>query len=165
METVGLFRTLHWCVVEDFSSICRPFYSRGIRADQVSVTWAKLIWICWSLDPCLLSQKLAMLATHILHRDRFGKNFPKSQPSNTYFSQEIHYHTCLYAELLVLICALYDQQDWKSQKRHHGLEGVAVVSAKNQKRQRCKRQSVTAKREKSQTPKVLTAILTLPNLT
>ena len=43
--------------------------------------------------------------------------------------------------------------------------GVAVISAKNYKRQRRKRQSVTAKREKSQTPKVLTAILTLPNLT
>ena len=43
--------------------------------------------------------------------------------------------------------------------------GVAVKSAKNHKRQRRKRQSVTAKREKSQTPKVLTAILTLPNLT
>ena len=38
---------------------------------------------------------------------------------------------------------------------------VAVISAKNHKRQRRKRQSVTAKREKSQTPKVLTAILTL----
>jgi len=38
--------------------------------------------------------------------------------------------------------------------------GVAVISAENRKRQ-----SVTAKREKSQTPKVLTAILTLPNLT
>ena len=37
---------------------------------------------------------------------------------------------------------------------------VAVVSAINHKRQ-----SVTAKREKSQTPKVLTAVLTLPNLT
>ena len=37
---------------------------------------------------------------------------------------------------------------------------VAVISAKNHKRQ-----SVTAKREKSQTPKVLTAILTLPHLT
>ena len=37
---------------------------------------------------------------------------------------------------------------------------VAVISAKNHKRQ-----SVTAKREESQTPKVLTAILTLPNLT
>jgi len=35
---------------------------------------------------------------------------------------------------------------------------VAVISAKNHKRQRRKRQSVTAKREKSQTPKVLTAI-------
>jgi len=35
----------------------------------------------------------------------------------------------------------------------------------NHKRQRRKRQSVNAKREKSQTPKVLTAILTLPNLT
>ena len=33
------------------------------------------------------------------------------------------------------------------------------------KRQRRKRQSPTAKREKSQTPKFLTAILTLPNLT
>jgi len=32
---------------------------------------------------------------------------------------------------------------------------VAVISAKNHKRQRCKRQSVTAKREKSQTPKGL----------
>jgi len=42
---------------------------------------------------------------------------------------------------------------------------VAVTSAKNHKRQRRKRQSVTAKREKSQTPKVLTAVLTLPNLT
>ena len=37
---------------------------------------------------------------------------------------------------------------------------VVVISAKNHKRQ-----SVTAKREKSQTPKVLTAILILPNLT
>jgi len=37
---------------------------------------------------------------------------------------------------------------------------VAVISAKKHKRQ-----SVTAKREKSQTPKVLTAILTLPNVT
>ena len=45
------------------------------------------------------------------------------------------------------------------------LRGVAVISAKNHKRPRRKRQSVTAKREKSQTPKVLTAILTLPNLT
>jgi len=42
---------------------------------------------------------------------------------------------------------------------------VAVISAKNHKRQRRTRQSVTAKREKSQTPKVLTALLTLPNLT
>ena len=42
---------------------------------------------------------------------------------------------------------------------------VAVISAKNHKRQRRKRQSVTAKQEKSQTQKVLTAILTLPNLT
>jgi len=44
------------------------------------------------------------------------------------------------------------------------LAQVAVISAKNHKRQRRKRQSVTAKQEKSQTPKVLTAILTLPNL-
>ena len=43
--------------------------------------------------------------------------------------------------------------------------GVAAISAKNHKRQRRKRKSVTAKREKSQTPKVLTAILTLPNPT
>jgi len=42
---------------------------------------------------------------------------------------------------------------------------VAVIRVKNHKRQRRKRQSVTAKREKLQTPKVLTAILTLPNLT
>ena len=41
---------------------------------------------------------------------------------------------------------------------------VAVISAKNHERQRRKRQSVTAKRKKSQTPKVLTATLTLPNL-
>ena len=43
--------------------------------------------------------------------------------------------------------------------------GVAVIRAKNHKRQHRKRQSVTARREKSQTPKVVTAILTLPNLT
>jgi len=49
-------------------------------------------------------------------------------------------------------------------ERCHFLK-VAVISAKNHKRQRRKRQSVTAKREKSQTPKVFTAILTLPNLT
>ena len=42
---------------------------------------------------------------------------------------------------------------------------LAVISAKNHKRQRRKRQSETTKREKSQTPKVLTAILTLLNLT
>ena len=42
---------------------------------------------------------------------------------------------------------------------------VAVKSAKNHKSQRRKRHSVTAKREKSQKPKVLTAIRTLPNLT
>jgi len=42
---------------------------------------------------------------------------------------------------------------------------VAVISAQNHKRQRRKRQPVTAKRNKSQTPKVLTAIPTLPNLT
>jgi len=41
----------------------------------------------------------------------------------------------------------------------------AFDSAKNHKRQRRKRQSVTAKREKSQTPKILNTILTLPNLT
>ena len=41
---------------------------------------------------------------------------------------------------------------------------VAVIGAKNHKRQRRKRQSVTAKREMSQTQKVLTAILTLPYL-
>ena len=40
----------------------------------------------------------------------------------------------------------------------------AVISAENHKRQRRKCQSVTAKREKLQTLKVLTAILTLPNL-
>ena len=42
---------------------------------------------------------------------------------------------------------------------------VAVITAKNHKRQRRKRQFVTAKREKTQTPKVLTTILTLLNLT
>jgi len=47
----------------------------------------------------------------------------------------------------------------------YGVIRVAVISAKKHKRQRRKRQSVTAKREKSQTPKVLTAILALPNLT
>jgi len=43
-------------------------------------------------------------------------------------------------------------------------EGVAVISAKKHKGQRRERQSVTAKREKLQTLKFLTAILTLPNL-
>ena len=39
------------------------------------------------------------------------------------------------------------------------------MSAENYKRQRRKRQFVTANREKSQTPKVLTAIPTSHNLT
>jgi len=52
-----------------------------------------------------------------------------------------------------------------SRKENYTSLWVAVISAKNRKRQRRKRQSVTAKREKSQTPKVLTTILTLPNLT
>jgi len=51
------------------------------------------------------------------------------------------------------------------QTQHSKRNRVAVTSAKKHKRQRRKRQSVTAKREKSQTPKFLTAILTLPNLT
>ena len=47
---------------------------------------------------------------------------------------------------------------------------VAVISAKEhkrqrRKRQRRKRQSVTSKREKSQTPKFITAIQTWPNVT
>jgi len=42
---------------------------------------------------------------------------------------------------------------------------VAVISAKKHKHQRRKRQSVTSKREKSQTPKYKTAIQTSPNLT
>ena len=51
------------------------------------------------------------------------------------------------------------------QIKHNSIQWVAVKSAKKHKRQRRKRQSVTAKREKSQTPKFLTATLTLPNLT
>ena len=47
----------------------------------------------------------------------------------------------------------------------YSLLRVAVISAKNHKHQRRKRQSATAKQEKSQTPKFLTAILTWPNLT
>jgi len=42
---------------------------------------------------------------------------------------------------------------------------IQGISAKNHKRQRRVRQSVTAKRENSQTPEFLTALLTLPNLT
>jgi len=41
-----------------------------------------------------------------------------------------------------------------------GIGRVAVISAKKHKRQRRKRQSVTAKREKSQTPKFITGIHT-----
>ena len=51
------------------------------------------------------------------------------------------------------------------EKKREKRKRVAVISAKNHKRQRRKRQSVTAKRENSLTPKVLTEILTLPNLT
>ena len=42
---------------------------------------------------------------------------------------------------------------------------LTVILGSCYKRPRRKCQSVTAKREKSQTPQVLTAILTLPNLT
>jgi len=64
-------------------------------------------------------------------------------------------------EICDIRCALNEQDD----SLECELNRVAVISAKNHKRQRRKRQSVTAKREKLQTPKVLTAILTLPNLT
>jgi len=47
----------------------------------------------------------------------------------------------------------------------YSLWGMLNLVGTCHKRQRRKRQSVTAKREKSQTLKVLTAILTLPNLT
>jgi len=52
------------------------------------------------------------------------------------------------------------------QTRQGPVLGVAVMSAKNHKRQHRKRRSVTtANREKSQTPKFVTANLTEPNLT
>jgi len=49
-------------------------------------------------------------------------------------------------------------------EKRREIKRVPVISTKNHKRQRRKSQSVTANWEKSQTPKVLTAILTLPNL-
>jgi len=55
-----------------------------------------------------------------------------------------------------------DFEDWIF---HFSRSASCNISAKNHKRQRRKRESVTAKWEKSQTPKFLTAILTLPNLT
>jgi len=60
----------------------------------------------------------------------------------------------IFKQYRIHIAEEYAKRDW-----------VAVKSVKNNKRQRRKRQPVTAKREKSQTPKVLTAILTLCNLT
>jgi len=52
-----------------------------------------------------------------------------------------------------------------SSHRYESLLKEALILGSCHKRQRRKRQSLTAKREKSQTPKVLTAIPTLPNLT
>jgi len=48
----------------------------------------------------------------------------------------------------------------KTHETATALQQVAVIGAKNHKRQCHKRQSVTAKREKSQTPKFVTAIQT-----
>ena len=55
--------------------------------------------------------------------------------------------------------------DWGEAYLESHSKGVAVISAEKHKRQRRERQSVTAKRQKAQTPKFSTAILTLPNMT
>jgi len=75
----------------------------------------------------------------------------------------------IFAKTSTEICEITTQNHAKIKfkKGLHAIDfwGIAVISAKNRKRQRRKRQYVTAKREKSQTPKVLPAILTSPNLT
>ena len=61
------------------------------------------------------------------------------------------------------LCALIGRKVWlvsRELTKSKEQRWVAVISGKNHKRQRRKRQSVTAKRGKSQTPKFLTAILT-----
>jgi len=72
--------------------------------------------------------------------------------------------TFSYAPDVNVRCELTDNAHWPQEIPRWTFIWVAVISAKNHKRQRRKRQSVTAKREKSQTPKFLTATLTLPNL-
>jgi len=61
--------------------------------------------------------------------------------------------------VLVARRAFAAQEQHQVTAEHSEGEGVAVISAKNHKRQ-----SVTVIREKSLTPKFLTAILTLPNV-
>jgi len=52
-------------------------------------------------------------------------------------------HLTFSGQLNFVYAVIYEKEKW-----------VAVISAKNHKRQRRKRQSVTTEREKSQTPKV-----------
>jgi len=80
---------------------------------------------------------------------------------SSYLPFKMHY---LRSSLHVLVYSPTDEQPRPSFK-NKSKNRVAAISAKKHKRQRRKRQSVTAKREKSQAPKVLNAILTLPNLT
>ena len=68
-------------------------------------------------------------------------------------------------ERIFFVFVSFRKNIWVHNDTESGISRVAVISAKNHKRQRRKRQAVTAKREKSQTPKVLTAIRTLSTLT
>jgi len=63
---------------------------------------------------------------------------------------------------------LIEREDLKNDWRTFDLlvfTGSCHKRKKNHKRQRCKCQSVTAKREKSQTPKFVTAVLSLTYIT
>jgi len=92
-----------------------------------------------------------------------SSNYPASLPTTQHFSKLSAFISSVEKNTLHVV--ELSKRTFLFFLKSNYLERVAVISAKNLKRQRRKRQSVTAKREKSQTPQVLTAVLTLPNLT
>ena len=64
----------------------------------------------------------------------------------------IKYQKCDFLHLCTLVKVFTGLEDKLRPHIRFGMGSCAVISAKNHKRQRRKRQSVTAEREKSQTP-------------
>jgi len=117
---------------------------------------------CWKFMPTMLRLNRTPLQINLLKFSQNSNHFFNQGHKRIFIGLLFHPSMCEERSLIL---------DYSFRIFGHFRRGlfvtlrVAVVSAKNHERRRRERQSVTAKREKSQTPNVLTAILTLPNLT